>query len=131
MQNTTRLIAENITPSVCPVRKLLTREWSPILCSMSPINLVSKNDIGRRSSFMKKSLISDMLTRMLICSSSQPLTKLRAVRLSVSASCPISSSHTKLMLRSRMPTSTTACVRNGSRSCNTQPSNSPMAICPK
>ena len=44
---------------------------------------------------MKKSLINDMFTLMLMCSSSQRRMKSRAVRLTVSISCPSSTSHTK------------------------------------
>lgn len=131
MPNTTRLSIENITLSVCPVRKLFTRAWSFMRCSRSPVSFVSKNDMGSRSSLMKKSLTSDMFTRMLMCSSSQRRIKSSAVRLSVSMSCPRSTSHTNPMSRLFIPTSTMACVRNGSTSCSTQPKSSPAIICPK
>lgn len=102
-----------------------------ILCIRSPISLVSKNDIGSLSSFMKKSLTSDMFTLILMCSSSQRRMKSSAVRLTVSMSCPSSTSHTNPMSWFFMPTSTIACVRNGSTSCSRQPRASPTAICPK
>ena len=40
--------------------KFCTRVWSPIRCNKSPINFVSKNDIGNFSSFIKKSLTNEM-----------------------------------------------------------------------
>ena len=40
-------------------------------CIKSPISLVSKKDMGSFNSFMKKSLISDILILILICSKSQ------------------------------------------------------------
>ena len=87
--------------------------------------------MGRRISFMKKSLTSDMFTLMLMCSSSQRRMKSSAVRPAVSMSCPSSISHTKPMSLFFMPTSTTACVSSGSTICIMQPSSSPAAICPK
>ena len=45
------------------VRKFWILLWSWIRCMMSPVIFVSKNAIGRRISFERKSEMSEMLTR--------------------------------------------------------------------
>ena len=57
---------------------------SPIRCRMSPICLVSNNDIVRRINLTRKSLTSDMFTRILICSNNQRRMKSTTVLLNVS-----------------------------------------------
>lgn len=66
-----------------------------------------------------------------MCINNQRHIKSSAVRLTVSINCPSSTSHTKPMSRFFTPTSTIACIKNGSTSCKRQPNASPMAICPK
>ena len=131
MLNTTKMKSENTILSVCWVRNVFTLLWSPMRCIRSPINLVSKNDIGSFKSLMKKSLIKEMLIRKEICSKSQRRIKSMAVRLTVSISCPKSISQIKPMFWFLMPTSTIDCVRKGRMSCNKLPTSSPKTICPK
>ena len=88
MLNTTKVKSENTILSVCCVRNVFTLLWSPMRCIRSPINLVSKNDIGSFKSLMKKSLTKEILIRKEICSKSQRRIKSMAVRLTVSISCP-------------------------------------------
>ena len=97
MLNTTKVKSENTMFKVCCVRNEFTRLWSPIRCIRSPINLVSKNDIGSFKSLMKKSLTNEMLMRSEICNSSQRRIKSMAVQLTVSISCPKSISQIKPM----------------------------------
>ena len=99
--------------STWPVRKFCTRLWSPILCSRSPISLVSKNAIGSLRSFIKKSLTREMLIRIDICKSSQRRMKSVAVLPITIMSSPRRISQIKPMSLCRMPKSTIACVRNG------------------
>ena len=80
---------------------------------------------------MKKSDTSEMLMRMLMCSSSQRRMKSTVVRLMVSTSCPKSISQISVRFCWVMPTSTMAWVRKGSVSWMRQPTISPRIICPK
>lgn len=128
MPNTTKLSMVNITPSTWLVRNDCTREWSPMRCNKSPINFVSKNDIGSFKSFMKKSLTSDMLILIEMCSNSQRRMKSVAVRPVTIISSPSRIIHIKPMSLCLMPRSTMPCVRNGMMSCNTQPSRRPRNI---
>ena len=84
--NTTKVSMAKVTLNAWLVRKLFTRLWSFIRCMRSPMSLVSKNDIGSFSSLMKKSLTSEMLMHMEICSNSHRRMKSMAVRLKVSIS---------------------------------------------
>ena len=131
MLNTTKVKSENTMLSVCCVRNVFTRLWSPIRCIRSPISFVSKNDIGSFKSLIKKSLTNEMFMRSEICNSSQRRIKSMAVQLTVSISCPKSISQIKPMFWFLMPTSTIDCVRKGRMSCNKLPTSSPKTICPK
>lgn len=93
-------------------------------CIMSPVCLVSKKAMGRVKSLQRKSETMARLTLMLTWSSSQRRTKSMAVELSVSMSCPASTSHTKPMSRWAMPRSTMAWVSSGSSSCRALPTAS-------
>ncbi len=131
MLNTTKVKSENTILSVCCVKKVFTRLWSPIRCIRSPINLVSKNDMGSFKSLMKKSLTKEMLIRKEICSKSQRRIKSMAVRLTVRTSCPKSINQINPMFWFLIPTSTMACVRKGRISCKRLPTSNPKTICPK
>lgn len=131
MLNTTKVKSENTMLSVCCVRNVFTRLWSFIRCIKSPISLVSKKDMGKRKSLMKKSLTNEMLMRSEICSSSQRRIKSIAVRLTVSINCPKRINQIKPMFWFLMPTSTIDWVRKGRISCNKLPTSKPKTICPK
>ena len=131
MLNTTKVKRENTILSVCCVKNVFTRLWSPIRCIRSPISLVSKNDIGSLSSLMKKSLTREILIRIEICSKSQRRIKSMAVPLMVRTSCPKSINQIKPMFWFLIPTSTIDCVRKGRISCSRLPTSKPKTICPK
>ena len=92
------------------------------------MSLVSKNDIGSLSSFMKKSLTSDMFMRIDMWSRSHRRMKSVAVRPVTIISSPSSTSHMNPTSLWRMPMSTIDWVRKGRISCSTHPSISPSNI---
>lgn len=114
---------------VCCVKKLFTRLWSPIRCIKSPINFVSKNDIGSFKSLIKKSLTNEMLMRIEIWRSNQRRIKSIAVWLIVKTNCPKSINHINPMFWFLIPTSTIACVRKGKINCNKLPTSNPKTTC--
>ena len=96
------------------VRKVWIRLWSPMRCIMSPTIFESKNDMGRRISFAKKSDIREMLTRVFICSVNQLRINSLAICPRVSTTCAIRMIATKFKSPFPIPTSMTDWVRNGS-----------------
>ena len=129
--NMMKLNIENMILSTWIVKNLSTRLWSFIRCNKSPINLVSKNDIGNFRSLTKKSLTIEIFIRILICSKSHLRIKSIIVRLNVRTIWPKRISQIKLTSLWVIPISTIDCVKNGKISCNMQPISSPNVICPK
>ena len=82
-------------------------------CMMSPTIFESKKAIGRRMSLDKKSEMSEMLIRVVMCSISHERMRLLAVWPSTSTTCATSIITTNERLPVPMPLSTTDCVRNG------------------
>ena len=118
----------NITFNTWLVRKDCTREWSFIRWSKSPINFVSKNDMGSLSNLIKKSLTNEMFIRMEICNKSHRRIKSVAVRPITTINSPSKISHIKPILLFAIPKSTIPCVRNGIISWRTQPRSKPRNI---
>ena len=82
-------------------------------CMMSPTIFESKKAIGSRMSLAKKSEMSEMLIRVVMCSISHERMRLLASCPSVSTTCATSIITTNERLFVPMPLSTTDCVRNG------------------
>ena len=118
----------NITFSIWLVKKDWTLLWSSIRCNKSPITLLSKNDMGNFSNFIKKSLISDILTLIDIWSNSHLRIKSVAVRPQTIISSPKRINQIKLISLRLMPISTIDWVMNGMMSCNIQPNIRPAII---
>ncbi len=116
---------------VSDVRKFSIRRWSPMRCIRSPIIFVSKKLMGNFISFIKKSDISEIFMRVLMCRSIQPRIKSVDIRAINSTICATNTKYTKFRFWVFMPTSTTLWVRNGKISCNRLPNNMPNANCTK
>ena len=80
---------------------------------MSPTIFESKKAIGRRMSLAKKSEMSEMLIRVVMCSISHERMRLLASWPSTSTTWAMSIITTNERLPVPMPLSTTDCVRNG------------------
>lgn len=104
---------ENRVLSEEPVKKDSIREWSPIRCIISPIILVSKNPIGNFINFIRKSDIREMLILALMCNKIQLRIKPTDIWLKNNINWAINTNVIKLKLFVPIPTSTTACVKNG------------------
>lgn len=123
-----KLNDRNSTPSAWFVRKDWILEWSLILWSKSPINFVSKKDIGNFKSFMKKSLTSEIFIRIDIWSNSQRRTKSVAVLPVTIINSPNNTSQIKPMSLFFIPISTIDCVRNGRVNWRIAPKTNPNVI---
>ena len=80
---------------------------------MSPTIFESKKAIGRRMSLAKKSEMSEMLIRVVMCSISHERMRLLANWPNTSTTWAMSIITTNERLPVPMPLSTTDCVRNG------------------
>ena len=124
-----KLRNENMMLMELPIRNDLMRSWSPMRCMMSPVILVSKKWSGSFISFIRKSDMSAMLMRALMCSSIQLRRKLMASCATKSDNWAMSTSVTRPRLLSFTPTSTSICVSNGNAICRRLPNSMPQPNC--
>ena len=108
-----------------PVRNDSMRLWSPMRCMMSPTIFVSKNRNGSFISLMRKSDMSDMLMRVFTCSKIQLRMNSTDSCDTDTTNCATSISVMNERLPSRMPTSTSDCVRKGNTNCSSVPTPIP------
>ena len=80
---------------------------------MSPTIFESKKAMGSRMSLQRKSEMSEMLMRVVMCSMSHERMRLLAVCPTVSSTCATSSMTTNGRLPVPIPVSTTDCVMKG------------------
>lgn len=130
-EKSTKVKVEKMTVMAWLVRKFSMRRWSSMRCSRSPVSLVSKNFMGNFISLIKKSEMSEMLMRVLMCNRIFRRIKSMAVRLKSNIICAIRISQIKPISFPWMPVSTIAWVRNGEMSCSVLPMNNPNTSCPK
>ncbi len=126
--NIVKLINVKMTPRTWFVRKVCILEWSLMRCNKSPINFVSKKDMGSFSNFIKKSLTKDILIRMDIWRSNHLRIKSVAVFPMTIISSPNRINQMKWISLCFIPISTTDWVKKGRISCKRQPNISPNKI---